>query len=123
MKWLGLRPSNPSQPRRRLPEIKELVYQPAGDILHLWAAPSGRPSVNEYVSEGVYAIVDVETGDPLGFEIVEFRRFVENNPKHFASLWPRFEAMWKQSDEIVVRLNTAGQAEIKDEVKRVLEYA
>jgi hypothetical protein len=100
------------------PAIKEIVYQPAGDILQFWAATSGRSAVNEYLVDGVYVLVDIQTSKPVGFEIIEFSRLASKTPE-LAELWAALGKM-PSSDEIVIRLDETGAAQAK---RLIPEYA
>ena len=62
-----------------LPPFREIAYGRAADVLHLWVSWD-RPSYNEHVRDGLYRILDLETDELLGFEIVNFAFVASKHP-------------------------------------------
>jgi hypothetical protein len=103
-----------------LPDIAEVVYHPDGDIFQVWLRKPG-PSVNEYVTDGIYRVLDLETRDLLGFEIYGFSHFVHDKPE-LAEVAETFDALFKFPSyrRVSMEPDPAGAALVRS---MVLEYA
>ncbi len=88
--------------------IEEVMYQVPADNLQVWIR-WGRPSYNEHVRDGLYRVLDLETDELLGWEIVTFKHYVSKHGE-LAALAEAFERL--PGDAVIWR-RPANQTELR----------